>query len=339
MSKKFFKLYGNCIPVNGISESVIFDIERRCFLPITNNIFEFIIFNEEKNFSIDELKGYFNHQQDEGIDALFNYIQDKGYGFFTNEPELFPKISLEWDSPYIITNAIFEITIDSLPFIHNAIQQLNSIGCEAIELRFIDEFSYQVIADILTLFNNSRTKCIFLFIKYSDSLKFGNLKSFYINFSTISTIIVHSSIKNEDYKNLLPPNVYSKIKSIEKIINIENVETVNSVSMVLNMASFTEAYNYNLGLNRKVCINHKGEIKNYLSHNKTFGLIQVDNLREVIGNIEFQKKWNITKDNIEVCRDCQNRFFCMDTADIIQKEGKYYRKINCKFDPYKNTWN
>lgn len=339
MSKKFFKLFGNCIPVKGFSESLIFDLERCCYLPVTNNIFEVIVCNEEKGFSTDELKSYYNDEQDEGIDALFSYIQDKGYGFFTDEPELFPRISLQWDSPYIITNAILEITYDSLAFINNAIDQLNSIGCEAFELRFIDEFSYQIIADILSLFNNSRTKCIFLLVRHSESLTFENITSLYVNFRTISTVIVHSNIKNEDYKNLLPPNIYGKIRSIEKKIIIESVDSLNSVSFVLNMQAFTEACNYNLGLNRKVCINHNGEIKNFLSHSTTFGLIQKDVLLNVIQSAVFQELWSVIKDKVEVCSDCQYRYFCMDTTDIIKKDGKYYRKISCKFDPIKNIWN
>lgn len=339
MSKKFFKLFGNCIPVKGFTESLICDLERCCYLPVTTNIFEVIVYNEEKGFSIDELKGNFNYVQDDGIDALFSYIKDKGYGFFTDEPELFPRISLQWDSPYIITNAILEITYGSLVFINNAINQLNSIGCEAFELRFIDEFSYQIITDILSLFNNSRTKCIFLLVKHSESLTFENITSLYVNFRTISTIIVHSSIKNEDYKNLLPPNIYGKIRSIEKKLIVESVDSLNSVSFVLNIRAFTEAYNYNLGLNRKVCINHKGEIKNYLSHSTTFGLIQKNVLLDVIQSVAFQDLWSVTKDKIVICSDCQYRFLCMDVTDIIKQDGKYYRKISCKFDPIKNIWN
>lgn len=49
--------------------------------------------------------------------------------------------------------------------------------------------------------------------------------------------------------------------------------------------------------------------------------------------------WNITKDQIEVCKNCEFRYICPDNRiPLKRKENDYYHQTDCNYDPYKNKW-
>ncbi|HPQ35266.1 MAG TPA: grasp-with-spasm system SPASM domain peptide maturase [Tenuifilaceae bacterium] len=335
---KFFKLYGNCIPVKGYVESIICDLERCCYLPVSNKLFDVIVTNEESGLSIRNLKKNYNNQYNQGIDELFKYINNQGYGFFTQEPQLFPKISLEWDSPFRLTNAIVEVEKNKLQIAVESIKQITEYGCQTLELRFIDELDFKEIIKIVELISSTRTTCVYIFIKYIPNITFEDLVGTYLSHGIVGGIILHSSPVYEDFGSRLPSSIFGKIKKIEKKISKINHENQPQPSMVLNISSFTEAYNFNLGLNRKVCINSMGDIKNYLSHEKKYGNVNDKSVSDIVSSNKFQEKWLITKDKIEVCKDCQFRYMCMDNSDVVETKNGYKRVADCKFNPYENKW-
>lgn len=63
-------------------------------------------------------------------------------------------------------------------------------------------------------------------------------------------------------------------------------------------------------------------------------------LREVISGDSLRNLWSITKDSVEVCRDCEYRYACHDCRPLAVSEGgsmdaKYPR---CTYDPYSGMW-
>ncbi len=72
---------------------------------------------------------------------------------------------------------------------------------------------------------------------------------------------------------------------------------------------------------------------------------------DIVGNVKCDdfgvisdglvRKWSITKDNVEVCRDCEYRYACHDCRPLAlgvtgSAQGKYPR---CCYDPYTGRWN
>jgi len=338
IQNKYFKLYGNCVPVKGYTESIICDLERCCYLPITNNLFNVLLNCEDKGFSIDELKSYYNNQYNQGIDGLFKYINEKGYGFYTNDPELFPKISLEWDSPYILTNAVVETDSKSLVITKNTLNQLMRISPQAIELRLYDYIPISEVSELLQILETGKTQCVYIYLSYSNKISFEEIATLYFKHNQIGQLIIHSAPTNSVFEDLLPQHFKGKILQITKIISKDTEDIIHLNNMVLNMPAFTEAFNFNLGLNRKVSIGVNGNIKNYLSHSKIFGNVQNGKIEEILKKSEFQETWKITKDQVEICKDCQYRYMCVDNSEIIYLNGTFKRKNDCNFNPYDNCW-
>ncbi len=332
-----FKLFSNCVLVKGVCKSLILDLQFHKYFEIENELYNVLQKNIENSFTIIELKKQFKYQYDEGIDSFFNYFKEKNLGFFTDEPRIFPKLKIQWDSPFKITNAVIEFSNFSKYDLIDLIYQLENLGCTAIELRFKDEISLEVLENILIKTELSRIIAFFIFIKDFEALNIGDLSNLKQKYPRVAEFIVHSCKVNKE--------VYSKdklfnlsfIRFTGNILNSKS-ELKNKRSFVINIESYSEARNYNLGLNRKVSINEFSEIKNYISHEKVYGNLEKNKISEIISTIEFQVKWGISKDKIEICKDCQFKYSCVDNSDIIKKNNKFFKVESCNYNPIKNIW-
>lgn len=113
---------------------------------------------------------------------------------------------------------------------------------------------------------------------------------------------------------------------------------------MLNRHCFAESKNSNNCLNGKISIDINGDIKNCPSMPESYGNIKDTSLEEVINKPGFKKYWNITKDDIEVCRDCEFRYICTDCRAYTERtkfgdEGLDLSKpLKCGYNPYTNEW-
>jgi hypothetical protein len=101
-----FQLFANCIPVNGITKSVICDIQRGTLYNIPNALYD-ILTNHGKE-SIGKIKSKFNRENATIIDEYFSFMEEHELGFWTNIPNLFPALSMKWKSPNSVTNALID---------------------------------------------------------------------------------------------------------------------------------------------------------------------------------------------------------------------------------------
>jgi len=53
----------------------------------------------------------------------------------------------------------------------------------------------------------------------------------------------------------------------------------------------------------------------------------------------FKKYWNITKDQIETCKDCEFRYVCTDCRAYLKNPSSMFSKpLKCGYNPYKGIW-
>ena len=83
---------------------------------------------------------------------------------------------------------------------------------------------------------------------------------------------------------------------------------------------------------KKIALDSNGAIKNYLASEMSFGSINSVNIVELIKTETFQKLWNVTKDKIKNCKNCEFRYICFDTCSLTQKNGEYIRQTICKYE-------
>lgn len=71
----------------------------------------------------------------------------------------------------------------------------------------------------------------------------------------------------------------------------------------------------------------------------SFGNIKDTTLKEVLKNQYLKKYWNIKKDNITVCKDCEFRHICTDCRAYLENpDDEYSKPLKCGYDPYTNEW-
>lgn len=70
-----------------------------------------------------------------------------------------------------------------------------------------------------------------------------------------------------------------------------------------------------------------------------FGNIYKMSLRDIMDNSDIKSLWNINKDQIDVCKDCEFRHMCMDCRCFIKDPDNIYSQpAKCTYNPYICKW-
>lgn len=332
MNKKmYFKLYANCLPVSGVNHATLCDLGSNsyCFIPI--QLYELLEINKKFGFSLSELSAYYDGCCDEGIEKWFTYLESKGYGFYTQEPELFPELNLDWDSPYRLSNAIIEYDKDSVFSLENVLFQLNEIGCQAVEMWFIDDYDLDALGKVLSLFRDSRFKAFFIYLKYQDGIFPEKAANLFLNYRRILSLVFHSA--PEEMNNIYPAKghefINNTIRATKSKLGRNMKDVISGSKLAINMDVFTESQHFHPGFNRKVAIDSRGFIKNYPSFIKSYGAIGDIGINEVLLNRDFRWIWNVKPDMIEECKQCCLRYVCVNNIEIYEHNGCFYKVNEC----------
>jgi hypothetical protein len=88
---------------------------------------------------------------------------------------------------------------------------------------------------------------------------------------------------------------------------------------------------------RGILFNNFNEIKE-LPEKFIKGISDI-NLIDVVKSCEFEEIWHIQKDDIDVCRDCEFRYICIDCRAFIKdKTNIYSQPEKCSYNPYIAKW-
>lgn len=328
MKGKYFVLFSCCVPIKGAAESIIMDLQRGSFLEIPNLLFDILEFNLSSFYSVFEIKKKFDNELDEGIEMYFNFLEEKEYGFFTDEPEKFPKMDLMHYSPFKIVSSVVNYDKNSQYDLEDLFLQIIDLGVQIMQVRLFDMIDFEVLKKGIKLFKKSRAKIIEIIIE-KGILSVDELTELIDSDSRIN-IIVHSSDSDKKINNKL----IFKSRLVKK--DVKEIYAKNL--FVCNIPFFVEAQSYNVGLNRKLCIDFNGDIKNYVSHRKTFGNVLYTRIKDVIENEVFSELWNTSNDSIEKCNECQFRYMCLSNSDLESKNNEFIKVDTCNFIPKENVW-
>ena len=328
----FFVLFANCIPVRGSKISIICDLQNHSYVEIPNLLCEILTVNREEQLTIPELKERYHHEEDEGIDLFFDYLVEKGLGFYASKRKNFPNLQMDWKYPGQISNAIIEVNHTLLPLLERISKELTNFNCFGLELRIVTPLSKTQLEQVFKAFDHSSVKFILLITPDNDKLHHEDYEYLLEGYPRCANIIVHSSKNSE--------NTTRKIIYLEaNLTDRKNCGLINKNSFVINIKSFSEATNHNSCLNRKVAIDQEGNIRNCPSMPTSFGNIKETTLAEALEKPGFKKYWDITKDKILVCQDCQFRYICTDCRAYVEKpENDLSKPLKCGYNPYTGEW-
>ncbi|KAA3644370.1 MAG: hypothetical protein DWP98_12335 [Bacteroidetes bacterium] len=74
-------------------------------------------------------------------------------------------------------------------------------------------------------------------------------------------------------------------------------------------------------------------------NNKKQLKLDKDDLTEIISDGEINLGWKISKDRIDVCKNCEFRNICSDCRAFRIDQNDFLSKpLKCGYDPYKAQW-
>ena len=170
-----------------------------------------------------------------------------------------------------------------------------------------------------------------------------NLENLIEKHPRISYLIISNSRKNE----FIPPITETMGYIIYTKAKIESKKCCGVISpeyFISNIKLFTEAQHFNSCLHKKISIDKDGNIKNCPSMPQSYGNIKDTTLEEALKHKDFKQYWNITKDEIEVCKECEFRYICTDCRAYTERtqtnkdQLDVSKPLKCGYDPYTGEW-
>ncbi|GAA4273842.1 grasp-with-spasm system SPASM domain peptide maturase [Aquimarina gracilis] len=333
-----FKLIANCIPVKGAKRSTICDLTRNDIKLIPNDLYNILIEHEGK--SIQEIKEIYNNKYNEIINEYFDFLLKEEFIIFTDTPELFPKISLQWFEPKQITHAILDVGKNTNYDLYKAIKDLDDVGCKHLEVRFFKKVDFDGLKNIVEFIDSLESPIVSIdfTLPFHPNFEKEKILDFLSEHGRVCSLRIHGS----PIKEFIPPIDKKSgyvIYSDQFIKNEKFCGVIDPSLFSINIKSFTESQHYNSCLNRKTSVDVNGDIKNCPSMTQSFGNIQEISIKKAIKNKDYKKYWSINKDQIDTCKDCEFRHICTDCRAFIDNPDDIYTKpLKCGYDPYTNQW-
>lgn len=86
-------------------------------------------------------------------------------------------------------------------------------------------------------------------------------------------------------------------------------------------------------------INNGDVIPCIMGRTEVSGNVKDQSLREILDSPKLASLWGLTKDQIEVCKDCEYRYVCGDCRPLAIARGDLHGSMpRCTYDPYKGQW-
>lgn len=152
-------------------------------------------------------------------------------------------------------------------------------------------------------------------------------------------------IKSLGYKytgfDVIRPSSKNDTVNSHKISNVELLkERYNTYpTFTISERQFEMNHWYNSCWNSKLAITSNGDvIPCIFERDNIVGNIRECDFQTILKNID--KIWSITKDKIDVCKDCEFRYACHDCRPIAKgiNNSLYAKYPRCCYNPYKGIW-
>jgi SPASM domain peptide maturase of grasp-with-spasm system len=335
-----FTLFACCIPVKGVRRAVIYDLQRGKFKYIPLEFYDLLQLTPVK--TVAAVKAVYGEGSERVVDDFFNVLATEQWGFYTREPGLYPPLNMNWDFPSVITNCVAEysqtISQWSLPAL---LAQLEQLQTWVLHLRLFDVSSMETITGLLPYWKHSALSSVELMVNWFPEADTGALLEMLMSEHRITKLIMHGIPGGTKIET---SGRYAQFYSSRTLFTSQRfnpgdvAEKVKFESFVVNTEFFTEARNFNTGLNRKMAVDVNGNIKNHISHNRVLGNMQTGSLLQAVEQHHLNNTWSVNNDHIVKCRGCEYRYMCMDNSEVVMRDGEWYKTADCGYNPETTAW-
>ena len=329
-----FTLYPCCIPCKGHSKASLIDLQRNRYKLIPLALYSLL--TEFKDLKISGIMEMFKDNSQIILD-YYNFLLKEDWGILErNDESIFNPISTAYHNPKLINYAIFDYSNKSLYSIPLAINKLEELHCENLEIRFYDRIGTSYLSnEVFPALEKSSVRNLELLIQYNEDYTEELFINMHINNPRLSKVVISESPQKNTA--IIQHNEITIIYTSQKVDSEQCCGVIKPWNFTADTSFYTETINYNNCLNAKISVDQQGNIKNCPSMKQIFGHINTDSLKTIAESIEFQKYWRIKKDDIFICKECEFRYICQDCRAYTQQEGGLYAKPSkCCYNPINN---
>lgn len=332
-NKKYFYLFATCIPVAGARRSIIIDTQRNKIFFIPNALYQII--RLLKTMETDLVKQHVDHQ--DTLESYLDFLVENELGIYTDSLKKFPPLQSTYRFPGEITNVIIEVSNDYRFPMDDIVSQLSDLGCESMELRFLNWVPKEYLFQLLNSTKGSTLRSIIVNIPHNEELDEEAIRLICKNYPRICNIHLYRCIP---LRPAIKVDKCSVTFTQQESINCKMCGNISVKYFHPNFQMYSESLVFNSCLNKKISICADGEIKNCPSQSTSYGKIEVVRLKDVVETNRFSMSGRIRKEDIQGCRDCEFRCICLDCRSFLSDPNDIYSKpLKCGYDPYTNEWN
>lgn len=324
-----FKLFSCCIPVKGFLRAIIYDVQRNHYLFVPNEFCDLL--ENSSNILVPT-------QDSNGLaENIVTYLLQNEFGFQCTDEEvkLFPQMNLEYESFYDFDSIIFDLNANYINALKNFTDKNERLLVNVIQIRLFFEPTISQLNEIVKTFSKLNFCSIELVMPFTLQISQSELEQLTRNFIKITTMSIFSS----PFLKSLAYNQCSINFLQENVTNEQDCGKIDESLFCCNLQNFCESQNFNTCLNNKVSIDINGNIKNCPSCTQSFGNVEKVSIKEAMKHDDFKKLWEISKDRIDICKDCEFRHMCTDCRVYIKDPNNIYSQpTKCTYNPHIAKW-
>lgn len=123
----------------------------------------------------------------------------------------------------------------------------------------------------------------------------------------------------------------------DSICNIGNISEEN---MSVNVAEFFFNQEFNPCWGAKLAIDVNGGIKHCMWSGNTLGNVEGITVPNLIFSRQCDELWELTKDKIETCKECEYRYSCSDCRVMTEQDSgsRHSKTFSCSYCPDTGEW-
>lgn len=334
---KYFNLFSDIIITKGASRILISDLQRNI-----SEIFPlelFYVIEELSIKSIEQILSNYDLESKLLFEEYIEFLLEEEYGFITYDDwdKNFIPYSLSHYEPSKINDVFLEF--DDFSIFKKIKQSIENLGIRYLSIYSSRKILIEEILKIELIFDNTSLEGIEIYCPYHEEINDNSLKVLNKNFKRIYSLVFYNC--NVKFHDFTEDSVFT---FTEDNLNIKKCGIVDLKYFTTNIPKIIESKNYNSCLFKKIGIDSKGNIKNCPAFEESYGNINKNSLEDVINIENFKKYWNLTKKEIEVCKDCEFRYICTDCRAYtekthVNKDGLDISKpLKCGYNPYIAEW-
>jgi len=335
----YFNLFSNIMVTKGASRILISDLQRNVSELYSLEFYEVI--EELKNKSIESILENYDAESRKFIYEYIELLLEKEYGFISEGDwdRNFPPISYEYHEPNEISNIFIEI--NNLSVLETIKESVENLGVRHLVIYSHKKLSLKEFQDIELQFAGSALNGIEIFSPYHDDVDENFIHCLNQTAKRIYGLVFYGCAKDPiKFRDIFRFHVQFSSEDLK----ISSCGKVNLKYFNTNSRKVSEALHHNSCLHKKIGIDVNGNIKNCPLMAESFGNINNESLEDALAKPEFRKYWNLTKDKVEVCRDCEFRYICTDCRAFTENSHKnsegldISKPLKCGYDPYSGKW-